>query len=135
MIGVRESPYPLRCSEILGGRIEKGKGPESTQHEEVIIRDYLKQNSNLKLQSTVITVGVPQDTVCGRCVFDLLSGKNILQELLKHKVTPERRKEIEKAVLPSEKVISVSATNPEADKEELHKIIVVGSNLAKILIG
>jgi hypothetical protein len=101
-------------TEITGGNLTTSSRKKA-MHEEIIIRNYLRDKG--MLAATVIPIGVSQDTVCGRCVHDLATGGTLSV----------------KGGVPSNVSSGPVGEGKVADPAAMQSVLVAGQNLYHIL--
>jgi hypothetical protein len=100
---------------VLRGAVSKTGQPASSEHAEVMIRNYLKEQG-AAVHGRVIPIGVSQNTVCGRCVNHLLKGTDVAGS----------------AESGGAKQPGVTAGG---DPEKQRRVMVLGNKLAGIIAG
>jgi hypothetical protein len=101
-------------TEVVGGAVTSGPR-HKTMHEEVIIRNYLRDKG--MIPGSAIPIGVSQDSVCGRCVNDLVTGGTLSV----------------KGGLPSNVSAGPVKDGPVVDPKTMQSVLVAGQNLYHIL--
>jgi hypothetical protein len=100
---------------VLRGAVSKTGQPASSEHAEVMIRNYLKEQG-AAVHGRVIPIGVSQNTVCGRCVNHLLKGTDVAGS-----AEPGGAKQ--------------PGVTAGVDPEKQRRVMVLGNKLAGVIAG